>query len=129
MLNHYDKQVYEVEVEDNGRQLWRQNGELHRLDGPAVIWADGPGHWYQNGLLHRLDGPALIYSDGYEAWYKDGQLHRLDGPAIIKANGDKYWYIEGAKYTQSEYEALTLKQSKPWKGKKVVVDGVEYTLS
>ena len=40
-----------------------KQGELHREDGPAVIYADGKKVWYINGKLHREDGPALIYAD------------------------------------------------------------------
>ena len=29
--------------------------------------------WYKDGELHREDGPALIYSDGAQLWYKEGE--------------------------------------------------------
>jgi hypothetical protein len=48
----------------------------------------------ENGQLHRLDGPAREYSSGEKYWYKNGDLHREDGPAYIDyANVNKeYWY-------------------------------------
>ena len=48
-------QEYVVRVYDYGTKYWFQNDKLHRLDGPAVEYADGEKHWYQKGLLHRLD--------------------------------------------------------------------------
>jgi len=45
------------------------------------------------GQIHRSDGPAVIYSDGTEKWFVNGKLHRLDGPAVVYVNGDKEWYI------------------------------------
>ena len=90
-----------------------ENGQLHRLDGPAKRLynrdENGPYGsmpfrelWYRNGQLHRKNGPAWIWynKDGsiyIESWYKDGQLHREDGPASIAYdnNGDieeATWY-------------------------------------
>ena len=77
-------QKYEVTVDTDGTTRWYQNGKLHRLDGPAVKWANGNTLWYQNGLRHRLDGPAIEYADGY-----------------------KVWYIEGKEYTEAEFLAKT----------------------
>ena len=30
-------------------------------------------HWHQNGEYHRLDGPAIEYADGTKRWYKNGE--------------------------------------------------------
>ena len=48
-----------------------KNGQLHRLDGPAVEdeWRKV---WYKNGKLHREDGPAVEYEDWYKEWWIDG---------------------------------------------------------
>ena len=35
-------------VDAAGTQEWRVNGELHQLDGAAVIWADGHQEWWVN---------------------------------------------------------------------------------
>jgi hypothetical protein len=48
------------------------NGFRHRLDGPAVEWADGTKGWYVNGLRHRLDGPAIEWADGDKEWWVNG---------------------------------------------------------
>ena len=72
-----------------------KDGELHREDGPAVIWPDGTRHWYWHGKPHRGDGPAKIRSDGKQEWYWHGERHRDDGPAEIWANGEQFWYQYG----------------------------------
>ena len=46
-----------------------ENGEYHRLDGPAVIDPDGTQCWYQYGRKHRLDGPAYVGQGGFVRWY------------------------------------------------------------
>ena len=79
-------------------------GELHRVYGPAVEWADGSCAWWQNGQLHRLDGPAIEYSDGDRSWFQNGRLHRLDGPAFVDADGNCGWYINDKELTESEWQ-------------------------
>ena len=109
---------------ENGSEFWRnQNGEIHRLDGPAVIDSDGTQFYYQYGLKHREDGPAVIRANGTkeywingkkltesefnsrsiksmengnEVWKNlNGELHRLDGPAVIKTDGTQYYCQNG----------------------------------
>ena len=76
-----NKNIYQVTVYENGRQEWyNENGQLHRVDGPAVIDGDIQV-WVVNGNLHRLDGPAVIDGDCQE-WWNGGKRHRLDGPAV-----------------------------------------------
>ena len=59
--------------------------------------------------LHREDGPAIIWQDGTKAWYIDGEKHREDGPAIEWSNGKKEWYLYGECYSSKErwFEALS----------------------
>jgi hypothetical protein len=91
---------------------------------------NGTKQWYnENDKLHRLDGPAIEYADGGKSWWVNGERHRLDGPAVEWPNGDKEWWIEGNKYTEEQFKAKIETMSRPCKGKKIVVDGVEYTLS
>ncbi len=77
----------------NGRKEWYINDKLHREDGPAIIYPDGSEKWFINGYLHREDGPAAIYSDGTQEWYIHGKLHLEDGPAVIYPDGEQHWYI------------------------------------
>jgi hypothetical protein len=46
-----------------------EQARLHRVDGPAVIHANGCHEWYLHGEWHRVDGPAVIYPDGCSEWY------------------------------------------------------------
>jgi hypothetical protein len=80
---------------------------LHRIDGPAVEYADGSKAWYVDGQRHRLDGPAIECADGYKAWYVDGQRHRLDGPAIECADGSKVWYVDDKRLSEEQFNTLT----------------------
>jgi len=52
------KDDYVVTIYTNGDKYWHQNGEYHRLDGPAVDCADGYKAWYQNGEL-QVASPEL----------------------------------------------------------------------
>ena len=102
-----EKQVYTVTVTDE-KTIWcNAKGQRHRLDGPAVEWADGTTAWYQNDKLHRLDGPALEYVSGTKGWYQNDRLHRLDGPAVEWTDGDKQWYLNGIELTEREFLAKT----------------------
>jgi hypothetical protein len=91
----------------NGEKYWYQNGQRHRLDGPAVEWANGAKTWYQNGKRHRPDGPAIEYANGTKCWYQNGQRHRIDGPAVEYADGEKYWFINGENLPKPEFLART----------------------
>ena len=53
----------------------------------------GTKSWYLDGKLHRVDGPAIEWADGRKEWYLTGELHRVDGPAIEWANGTKEWWL------------------------------------
>jgi len=95
-----------VEYAD-GSKVWYVDNNYHRIDGPAVEGASGGAVWWVDGKLHRLDGPAVEHGDGSKAWYVDGKLHRLDGPAIEGADGDKAWYVDGKRLTEEQFNALT----------------------
>jgi hypothetical protein len=59
---------------EDGSEEWRNEiGELHRLDGPARVWADGSQEWRVDGKLHRDDGQAIVDSKSgiVEWWYED----------------------------------------------------------
>ncbi len=102
------------------RYEWRANGELHRLDGPAVIYDKGEQVWYENGIRHRIGGPARICDD-HEEWYVDGVLHRLDGPAILYKNYEE-WYKNG-KLHRIDGPAKLGKNYEEWR-----IDGVLHRL-
>ncbi len=94
----------------DGTKSWWLNGKRHRTDGPAIEWVDGDREWHLNGKLHRTDGPAVEYPNGHKLWYLNGKRHRTDGPAIIYANGDKGWYLNGKTLTEKQFNAIPMDQ-------------------
>jgi len=76
-----------------GTKRWYLNNKLHRIDGPAVEYANGDKFWYLNGKLHRTDGPAVKCITGYEAWYLNGKMVNKEN-VIINYNITEKEYIE-----------------------------------
>ena len=72
-----------------------EEGRIHRVKAPAIVYDDGRKFWYQNGRIHRDGGPALEYPDGAKFWHQNGLCHRDDGPAIEYPDGTKFWYQKG----------------------------------
>lgn len=64
-----------VRVSLDGTRSWWRDGIAHRLDGPAVEWADGRLEWFVNGC--RVDGDAL------DALYRAGD--QLAVEAVLRA--------------------------------------------
>jgi hypothetical protein len=115
-MNYTDEQLLdalrtEYRVDEKGNQYWYLDGKVHRVDGPAIIRADGTKFWWLNGKVHRVDGPAVFWPDGRQDWYLNGKLHRVDGPAIIHSNGTQYWWLNGQHYTEEEYKNELLKRA------------------
>jgi hypothetical protein len=82
------------------RWTWQdEHSQLHRADGPSVLYPDGAQWWYQHSYLHRVDGPAVIRADGSQYWCQHGELHRIDGPAVIRADGRQGWHVQGQEIT------------------------------
>ena len=63
----------------------------------------GDKSWFLNGKRHRVDGPAVKFANGDRFWYLNGRCHRENGPAIEYANGDRVWYLNGKQYSESDY--------------------------
>jgi len=82
-------------LEDGDVLAWYQHGQLHRSDGPALVYPDGSEEWYQFGQLHRDDGPAVTDSAGSQFWYQSDELHRDDGPAVEEADGTRAYFRQG----------------------------------
>jgi hypothetical protein len=96
----------------------------HREDGPAIESVTGDKEWFVNGKYHREDGPAIEMTSGVKWWFRNGKKHREDGPACEYSSGTKCWFIDDIELTEAEFKAIKA----PHNGKKVTVDGVEYTL-
>ena len=69
--------------------------ELYKLTTGKFVRKDGTIEYYQNGNFHRLDGPAIERADGSKEWCINGRRHRENGAAIERTNGEKEWYIDG----------------------------------
>ena len=72
----------------------------HNMKNGLHIQTNGVKIWYQNDQLHRLDGPAIEWADGTKFWYQYGQQHRLDGPAVEFTDSDKYWVVRDKNITK-----------------------------
>lgn len=75
------------------------------MQDEPTIYEDKSGNkrWYIAGKLHRIDGPAVEYANGSKAWYLAGRLHRVDGPAIEWVSGGVGWYLDGKLLTKEEW--------------------------
>lgn len=92
-------------------QLWEENGEPHRLDGPALV-GDGTEIWFKNGVVHCDRGPAIVTPDS-EYYFTDGYLHRRHGPAWRRTLNREGWCIDGT-YHRVDGPAITLRRVKKW---------------
>jgi len=110
----------------DGSKCWYYKDKLHRLDGPAVEHPSGTKRWYVDGLRHRLGGPAVEYGDGDKYWYYKDKLHRLDGPAVEYKNGSKVWYLNNRCLSEAEWRAKTQPSCE---GRVVLIDGKRYKLT
>lgn len=110
---------YIVEVHDDrefpyNKTVWRnEDGQFHRLDGPAIIWEDESTEWLVNDLRHRTDGPAIEFKHVKE-WWVDGSRHRTDGPAVLFTNGHKEWWINGKRHRTDGPAVEYVSGTKEW---------------
>jgi len=65
------------------------------MNNPIIDFYGNKKWINENYNLHRDDGPAIIYCNGDKTWYQDGKIHRVDGPAYIRVNGYQEWWING----------------------------------
>jgi hypothetical protein len=68
-------------VFDDGSYIWCFQGKVSRTNGPALVFQNQLMQWRVNDLLHRSDGPAFL-DKKYQIWVIDGKFHRQDGPAF-----------------------------------------------
>jgi hypothetical protein len=85
-------------------QMWNlPNGDLHRIDGPAVDSQNGRKEWWLNGMRHREGGPAVSRKNGSNEYWINGMRHREDGPAIDFSSGYKRYYLNNEWCTKENY--------------------------
>jgi hypothetical protein len=97
----------------NGKKEWYFNGKRHRIDGPAIE-NNGTKEWWVNGTRHRENGPATEYVDGRKEWFQCHKLHRIDGPAIDWKNILKEWWINGKRHREDGPAIERLNGDKEW---------------
>jgi hypothetical protein len=116
-------------TDEDGTKWYRnEQGQLHRIDGPAMEGADGSKAWYLNGQRHRTDGSAIEWADGYKSWWVNGQPHRPDGPAVEWADGSKAWWVNGQRLTEEEFNARYGQQQPSLDGSIITINGITYKL-
>lgn len=75
-----------IHCNDGSIRYINNRNELHRINGPAVIFKNGEKRWIQNGVLHREDGPAVLYPDGRGLWFLHGELLPVKTCRVINAS-------------------------------------------
>jgi hypothetical protein len=96
------KNILSPEVEHH----FNENGDLHCLTGPAVIFSNGVKEWWLNGqsvseaefILNARGIPYLRKNGKCSAWYLDGVFHRDNGPAITYEGDSEEWYYKGQRH-------------------------------
>lgn len=79
-----DGSILEVVAFDDGHVGLCLPGTLahHNPSGPAASWPDGRIEWYRDGVLHRIDGPAVVSADGLGRYAVEGWLVDPDDPRL-----------------------------------------------
>ena len=96
--------TFENKTSSVAERYENERGELHREDGPALVWDSGCKWYYKNGVRWKIEG------DRYNFYYdKDNEYHREDGPAIEYNDGFKVWSLNGVKVPQYLAETPTEK--------------------
>ena len=119
---------------DNG-EIWENaSGDLHRLNGPAVIFHNGVNEWWVNGKRHRLNGPAVEFPNGDKQWFVNGNLikkrtrngnaliwedpnnnrHRDYGPAVEFDDGEKEWWQHGVLHREDGPAIIKTNGQEEW---------------
>jgi len=96
MLKNHSK----IKVEPGTKRYYNDEGEYHRLDGPAFENSNGTKFWYINGNRHRNIDPSSEWWDGEKFWYFKGKAHRVGGSC---SSLDEWWYIHGKEYIKQQY--------------------------
>jgi len=110
-------------VRPDGVKEWRENGVLHRTNGPAVDGGYGNREWWEDGVRHRTAYPAVVKDGGsHREWWSLGRLHRDNGsPAIVRSDGTKEWWENGVRHRSGGRPAVVGRGRREWwvNGKRV----------
>jgi uncharacterized protein YqfB (UPF0267 family) len=76
------------------RRYYNNSGQLHREDGPAVIWRDGSEAWFHNGKLIRLATALVLFAVGIQTgmvetimetlYSKTAKSENISMPVLLK---------------------------------------------
>ncbi len=102
-IKYWFKNNKYVKNQNKGPWNW---GELHRVNGPAVEWADGTKEWWLNDKRHRTDGPAIEWADGTKEWWLNDKRHRTDGPTVEWPDGNKTWWLNDKRLSEEQFNAI-----------------------
>ena len=75
-----------MKVDISGDIFYLEDGDLHRLDGPAIEFKSGIQWWMQEGKLHRENGPAITGKHEIIEYWLNGEAAAEDEIKNIKRN-------------------------------------------
>lgn len=73
---------------------------MNYIEQTVRFYKDGTKYWFLNDKLHRIDGPAIEWADGSKEWYLNGNhLTKAEHSAATKPTCDqKTVIIDGLTY-------------------------------
>lgn len=86
--NNMNKTIYHF-ILYNGGEITDYEGECVCISNKHIK------EWWCKRKRHRVDKPAIEYADGTKIWWFHGELHRDNGPAIEWAGGENEWCNNG----------------------------------
>jgi hypothetical protein len=69
-----DGEYYEVVTDSKGNRFWKQNGDIHRLKGPAVELANGKKEYFLRGVEYSKEKFDMIIQKTKKLEFTDGML-------------------------------------------------------
>lgn len=116
----------------NGATRRHPTSETETETEPAFTTTNGIKAWFRENQLHRVNGPAVIWDDGSQEWVRKNKLHRYlplllhilsNGGNCIKA---PLFTIElESMETKSEYFSLSIFNRFNTNSKLRLVSGVD----
>jgi hypothetical protein len=76
-----------LEVCDGAESPNMINIQHHKINGP-----------------HRMNSPAIEWANGDKEWWSWCERHREDGPAVEGIDGSKLWYLFRLNYSEEEWK-------------------------
>ena len=73
-----DRPSRTVRIPKTTTYQWQSRGELHRDGGKPALRSHSRMLWCENGGLHRVDGPSMLYHhSGSMHWYRRDGTRRV----------------------------------------------------